>query len=103
MEKDPANYSFLTYAWVTGLATLGGAVNFLRKVKEGSARAVNFTEFIGELVTSGFAGLLTFWLCEAADFNKLLSAVLIGIAGHMGSRAIFMIEKWAESKFGAVK
>lgn len=102
-EKDPSNYSLITYLWVLGLAALGGAVNFARKVKEGSARAFNITELVGELITSGFAGLLTFWLCEAADLNKLLSAVLIGISGHMGSRAIFRIEKWAEDKFGAVK
>jgi len=102
-EKDPSNYPLITYIWVLGLAALGGAVNFVRKVKEGTARAFNITEFIGELMTSGFAGLLTFWLCEAADLNKLLSAVLIGISGHMGSRAIFRIEKWAEDKFWSMR
>lgn len=102
-EKDPSNYSLLTYLWVVGLSAMGGAVNFARKLKAGTARAFNITEFIGELITSGFAGLLTFWLCEAADLNKLLSAVLIGISGHMGSRAIYRIEKWAEEKFGSAK
>jgi predicted CDP-diglyceride synthetase/phosphatidate cytidylyltransferase len=102
-EKDPSNYSLITYLWVVALATAGGAVNFARKLKAGSVRAFNITEFMGEILTSGFAGLLTFWLCEAADINKLLSAVLIGISGHMGSRAIFRIEKWGEDKFGSVK
>lgn len=102
-EKDPSNYSMITYAWVICLAGVGGAVSFMRKLKAGTVRAFNITEFVGELITSGFAGLLTFWLCEAADINKLLSAVLIGISGHMGSRAIFRIEKWAEDKFGSVK
>lgn len=102
-EKDPANYALATYIWVVVLAATGGAVNFLRKIKAGTARAFNITEFVGELMTSGFAGVLTFWLCEAADVNKLLSAVLIGISGHMGSRAIFKIEKWAEDKFGESK
>jgi len=102
-EKDPSNYPLITYLWVFGLAMIGGTVNFLRKVKTGAARAFNITEFFGELITSGFAGLLTFWLCEAADLNKLVSAVLIGISGHMGSRAIFKIEKWAEEKFGSAK
>lgn len=102
-EKDPSNYPLITYLWVFGLAMMGGAVNFFRKVKSGVARAFNLTEFVGEIFTSGFAGLLTFWLCEAADLNKLISAVLIGISGHMGSRAIFRIEKWAEDKFGTSK
>lgn len=99
-EKDPSNYPLITYAWVFVLAMLGGVVNFTRKLRDGIARPFNLTEFAGEIVTSGFAGLLTFWLCEAADINKLLSAVLIAISGHMGSRAIFRIEKWAENKLG---
>lgn len=102
-EKDPSNYTLITYLWVVVLAAAGGTVNFLHKIRQGTARAFNITEFVGELMTSGFAGLLTFWLCEAADVNKLLSAVLIGISGHMGSRAIFKIEKWAEDKFGESK
>ena len=97
-EKDPSTYTLLTYLWVTGLAALGGFVNFARKVSRGQARAFNFTELIGELVTSGFAGLLTFWLCEWSGVAPLLSAVLIGISGHMGSRAIFKLEKFAEGK-----
>jgi hypothetical protein len=102
-EKDPSTYSLITYGWVLALSALGGAVNFVRKVKEGAARAFNITELFGELITSGFAGLLTFWLCEWSSVSPLLSAVLIGISGHMGSRAIFRMEKWAEDKFGSVK
>lgn len=102
-DKDPSSYSMITYAWVVALAALGGTVNFMRKVKDGAARAFNFTEFIGELMTSGFAGLLTFWLCEWAGIDKMLSAVMIGISGHMGSRAIFKIEKWAEERLGNVR
>lgn len=102
-EKNPFNYSLLIYLWVFALAALGGTVNFMRKVKEGAVRAFNITEFIGEMITSGFAGLLTFWLCEAADISPLVSAVLIGISGHMGSRAIFRIEQWAETKFGSAE
>ena len=29
----------------------------------------------------------------------LLLAALVGISGHMGSRAIYHIESWAESRF----
>lgn len=98
-EKDPTNYGWLTYAWVLLLAAFGGTVNFARKLREGAVRAFNFTEFVGEIITSGFVGLLTFWLCEWQDLNPLLSAVLIGISGHMGSRAIFGMEKWAERRY----
>lgn len=98
-EKDPTTYTLLTYAWVIVLAAWGGAVNFITKVRRGESRACNIAEFIGEIVTSGFAGVLTFWLCEAAGINPLITAALIGISGHLGSRAIFLMERWATAKF----
>lgn len=99
MEKDPFNYSLLTYMWVAFVAAMGGLVNFHRKLQEGLVRVFNLTEFIGELFTSAFAGVLTFWLCEWSSVPPLPSAVLIAISGHMGSRAIFGIENWMMKKF----
>jgi hypothetical protein len=97
-EKDPSNYALITYAWVFLLSAWGGLVSYISKVKAGEARAFNFAELIGELVISSFAGMLTFLLCEAAGLNDLLTAALVGICGHMGSRAIFMFEKYATKK-----
>ena len=98
-EKDPLNYSFITYSWVLFLSAWGGIVNFINKRENGLVRPFNITEFIGELMTSSFSGVITFYLCESANLDKLASAVLIGISGHMGSRAIFQIEKFIEKKF----
>lgn len=102
-EKSPESYHWLTYAWVFGLSALGGAVSFIRKVREGRARAFNITEFVGELFTSAFAGVLTFYLCEWSNFAPLATAAFVGIAGHMGSRALFQIEGFFETKFPAPK
>lgn len=99
IEKDPTSYSLLTYLWVFGLAVLGGVVNFMRKLQEGHARAFNIIEFIGEIVTSAFAGVITFWLCENADLSQLITAAFVGISGHMGSRALFMAEGWLTKQF----
>lgn len=98
-EKDPTSYSMLTYAWVIGLSMTGGLVSFMRKVKAKGVRIFNVTEFIGEIFTSGFTGLLTFWLCEAGSIDPLVSAALIGISGHMGSRALLQIEQWAHARY----
>lgn len=98
IEKDPTSYSLLTYSWVIGLSIAGGVVSFLRKVREGQARACNIAELIGEIFTSGFVGVITFWLCEAGDISPLMSAAMVGIAGHMGSRAIMQFELWLEKK-----
>ncbi|MEW6613818.1 MAG: hypothetical protein AB1409_13870, partial [Pseudomonadota bacterium] len=33
-------------------------------------------------------------------FKPLITAALVGISGHMGSRAIFQLERWAQARFG---
>lgn len=98
-EKSPETYSFLTYGWVFALAVLGGIVSFMRKLQKGHVRAFNVVEFIGEIVTSAFAGVITFWLCENAALSPLITAAFVGVAGHMGSRAIFMFEDWLAKTF----
>lgn len=98
-EKSPESYTYLTYLWVFGLSALGGAVSFLRKVKDGHARAWNFAEFFGEIFTSAFAGVMTFYLCEWGGFAPLATAAFVGIAGHMGSKAIAHLEGFFEARF----
>lgn len=97
-EKDPTSYALVTYLWVFALSILGGASSFFSKVKLGMTRWFNLTELIGELFTSAFAGIITFYICEASGFHGLLTAALVGISGHMGSRAIFVMEKFFEKR-----
>lgn len=99
IEKDPTSYSVLTYAWVFGLAMLGGIVSFMRKLQAGHAKVFNIVEFVGEIVTSAFAGVIAFWLCENAGFSPLATASIVGVCGHMGSRTIFLLEGWLAKQF----
>lgn len=96
-EKDPLSYLTITYAWVIILATWGGVAGYIRRLKCG--QLFSLTELVGELCISGFAGVLTFFLCESAHIQPVLSAALVGISGHMGSRAIFLIEQFFTKKF----
>lgn len=98
-EKDPLSYSLLTYYWVIGLSTLGAIVSFHQKVKKGTTRAWNITEFVGEVCTSGLTGLLTFFLCENYNVSPMLEAFFIGVAGHMGTSLIYLFEKGLEKVF----
>lgn len=98
-EKSPEAYSFITYGWVFALAILGGVVSFMRKLQTGHTRVFNLVEFIGEIVTSAFAGVLTFWMCEHSGLSPLMTAAFVGISGHMGSRALFMAEGWLTKQF----
>lgn len=97
-DKDPTTYAWVTYVYVAGLAAWGGLVSWLRKRRAGEVRPFNFMELVGELVTSAFAGVITFWLCEYTATPPLITAALVGISGHMGSRAIFQLEKLVEKK-----
>lgn len=102
-EKDPTSYALATYLWVSILSAWGGIVNWMRKRRGEVARPFNFMELVGEIMTSAFAGVLTFWLCEASGIQPLITAALVGISGHMGSRAIYHMETWAETRFATSK
>lgn len=98
-EKTITSYALLTYAWVLALSTWGGLVNYLSKVRAGAIARFNITELIGDMFISGFTGVLTFWMCEAAGFNELTTAVCVGISGHMGVRMIGKLENVMSRKF----
>ena len=98
-EKTITGFQILTYAWVIGLSTWGGLVNYISKIKSGQIARFNLTELIGDICISGFTGVLTFWMCEAAGFNELTTAVFVGISGHMGARMIGKFEKLMSRKF----
>lgn len=99
VEKSPETYALGTYMWVIGLSAAGGAVAFIRKYKAGHSRAFNVAEFVGECATSAFAGVMTFYLCEWSSISPLATAAMVGIAGHMGSRAIANLELFFEARF----
>lgn len=92
---------WLTWLWVVGLSSLGGAVNFYQKMKTGQSRPFNFTELVGELFISGFVGIVTFLMLRSY-VNEMVAAGVTGITAHMGSRAILLaeriIEKFIEKK-----
>lgn len=97
--KDPMAYSLKTYGFMLGISIFGGLVSFYAKVKRGEAQYTSATVLIGEICTSAFAGLLTFWLCEWANSPQILTAPLVGIAGHLGAKAITLFEDAAKRRF----
>jgi hypothetical protein len=91
--KDPLDYSLKTYGMILGIALLGGFVSWYAKVRKGELPGWSVNHLVGELATSALAGLLCFWLCEWANFDRLLTAALTGIAGHAGTRGITLFEE----------
>lgn len=99
--RSPFDFSPFTFGWVLLISILGGGVNYNSNVRKGRAR-FHLAEFIGEMFTSAFAGLLTFWLCQSGGVPEMLQPVLIGISGHMGSRMIFKIQRHIETRWPTV-
>lgn len=100
IDKAPMSYPLLTYLWVIGLSAWGGVANYIRKVRSGQSEHFSFLEVVGEICISGFAGVLTFWLCELGGMPPLLTAAFVGISGHMGSRGIALLEDKFKRKWG---
>lgn len=85
------------YAWVLLLSFWGGMAGYIGKIKQGHCR-FSVSELVGEVVISGFVGIITYLICQSSGIDPLLSAALVGISAHMGSQAIFMMEKFLQNK-----
>lgn len=100
-DRDPLEIPLRQYAAVLGVAVFGGLVSFYAKVRAGHVLAFNVMHLIGELATSAFAGLLAFWIAEGLGTPQLITICLVGVAGHMGARAIGFFEQWAARRWAA--
>jgi hypothetical protein len=93
--KDPLFHhsnGWITYVSVFAISMWGGIVSYFGKREKFSWR-----NFFAHLMSSGFAGFLTFWACEASGITGPLLGVLCGVAAHMGTPAIIRLAK--RSKF----
>lgn len=85
------------YVWFIVLAAWGGTVSYLSRLRK-SKTAFSLVELVGEWTISAFAGLITAYFCQEMQFSFYMTAALVAIFGHMGGRAIFLFENWAQSK-----
>jgi len=85
-DKNPETIGWVSYLWVFALATFGGFVAYLKKIKNG--KKWNWVDFLIEIVTAAFAGLTTFFLCQWVGMDQMGTAALTGISGHFSSKAI---------------
>jgi hypothetical protein len=98
IAKNPLDYPLKQYALIIGIAVAGGFASWYAKVRKGELPGWSIHHLIGELATSAFAGMLCFWICEWMGAPSLLTATLAGIAGHMGTNAITLVEQWAAQR-----
>lgn len=101
-SKDPATYGWLTYLWVVLISGWGGLVRFMNSMR-GSKETIReaLLTLASGLITSTFVGVLTFWLCELANFKPLSTAVCVAVTGHMGAEALRLIQSGVISRLKA--
>ncbi len=81
----------LGWLWIFCLAVWGGTASYIARVRK-MGLPFSFIELVGEWTISGFAGVMTGYLCFAAGFPDYVTMAFAGVAGHMGGRAISLLE-----------
>lgn len=94
MPNSPENYSFITYLWVMALSILGGTVRTLSHITIDMSWKCVFRRWTIDITVSAFVGILTFYLCEYAKLDQVLTAAFVGISAHMGTRFIVILEEY---------
>lgn len=90
---------WLTFLWVIGLASWGGVVSYLYRVEKNKL-VFSIFRLSAEMTTAAFVGVITYLLCSAAHISPETTAAFVGLSGHMGTRALFILEKKYEAYFG---
>lgn len=99
-ERGPEHIPLISYIIALTLAGWGGVAHYMKRLRETPTSVFTFAELIGELCISSFAGIMVFLMCEWLMTDRIFSAAAAGVAGHMGSKAIYSLEVWfAERKF----
>lgn len=87
------------FLWFFLLAVWGGTASYLGRIKK-MKTPFSIMELVGEWTISAFAGIVTAFVCYEMQFSFYATAALTGIAGHMGGRAIALMENFFEAQWG---
>ncbi len=82
----------MAFIWFLLVAIWGGTTNYITRLRKSKA-PFSIMELIGEWSVSAFAGIITAFICHALEFSFYATAALAGITGHMGGRAIGLLEQ----------
>jgi hypothetical protein len=83
MGHIPISNELLTYLWVGVVSLWGGFVSYFDKMT-----AFSWTKLAMHLMSSSFAGCMTFLLCQSSGITGPMSGVFCGVAAHMGTPAL---------------
>lgn len=99
--KSPGDYSLFQYLLFALVGAWGGLLARLHVLLK-NPPPVSLVRVLMmltvDIMTSGSCGVIVFWLGEAFGLPLLVSAALAGVCGHMGSRFLFLLERWVTLK-----
>ena len=94
----------LQYFWFIVIGGAGGIASYISKLRRDKAKTFSIVEVLGEIFISGFVGLITAWICIDMGLSLPLTYAAVGISGHMGTRALYVVEQrilnWIDVKYG---
>jgi len=103
MEEGETLRQFISNAgstlWLMLIALWGGTASYISRIRT-KKLPFSVIELIGEWCISGFAGIVTMYVCMDLSLSVPITAAATGIAGHMGGRAIYMLENLFLSRLG---
>ena len=70
------------------ISTWGGVVHYLN---DKSKTPFSWRDLMANLLSSSFAGVVTFLACQYAHVPGPLTGVLCAVAGHMGTPALIQL------------
>ncbi len=86
-------------SWVFLIFALwGGFCHYISSVRTGKRR-FSLLELAGDLTYSGFAGLLAAAVAQHFQLSDWATFAICGMAGHMGSRTVFLLERAIKRKW----
>jgi hypothetical protein len=94
MEKEAFGYPLVTYVWVIAVAACAGLVKYLNSMQK-----FVIGRALIEIITSGFTGVMTFWICKWGNIDSTLLPFIIAVSGLMGNRAWVEFENFLRTKF----
>ncbi|MGP1485642.1 MAG: phage holin family protein [Campylobacter sp.] len=77
-------YSPLAYVII--LSIWAGTAQTIRRVRKGEIKFFSLREWIGDIVISGFIGVVTYFFCRYSQMDEYLSAVCGNLGTHGGAK-----------------
>ncbi len=94
LENLPPNadqgFSTSSALLAVAIAAWGGLVSYMQRLRTGKQR-FSFREFFADITSSMLAGFIVYGLAKAVEFPEWGSVALTALAGHYGTRTIFLL------------